>query len=183
MRGLDSELFDQRLYAGFVGRTRPITSTDGHRMCGFAGCHPGPGRAATDDLRALSELTAVMRKFRPHIVHTHTAKAGALGRVAAVLARVPVRVHTFHGHLLQGYFSPAKTRLVVQAERSLAAHHRLVAVGCSIRDDLLAAGIGRPGQYAVVPPGTHRTHLPGAPRRAGNSASQKTASSWPTSGG
>ncbi|WP_225837932.1 glycosyltransferase [Streptomyces sp. NK08204] len=156
MRGLDPELFDHRLYAGFVGPDEAdyvVQRAPDVQVCRV----PTLGRAVrpTDDLRALAELTAAMRRFRPHIVHTHTAKAGALGRAAAVLARVPVRVHTFHGHLLHGYFTPAKTRLLVQAERSLAAvTDRLVAVGCSVRDDLLAAGIGRPRQYAVVPPGT-----------------------------
>ncbi|WP_079084957.1 glycosyltransferase [Streptomyces dysideae] len=148
---------------------------------------PTLGRAVrpTDDLRPLSALVAALRRFRPHIVHTHTAKAGALGRAAAVLARVPARVHTFHVHLRQGYFSPAKTRLVIQAERGLAAvTDRLVAVGCSVRDDLLAAGIGRPGQYAVVPPGTTpRPHLPGARRHASSSAFRTTASPWPRSDG
>lgn len=163
MRGLDSALFDHRLYAGFVGPDE--ADYVDQRAPDVQVCRvPALGRAVrpTDDLRALSELTAAMRRFRPHIVHTHTAKAGALGRTAAVLARVPVRVHTFHGHLLQGYFSPAKTRLVVQAERSLASFtDRLVAVGRSVRDDLLAAGIGRPDQYAVVPPGTRPAASPG----------------------
>ncbi|GHK04204.1 hypothetical protein SY2F82_60010 [Streptomyces sp. Y2F8-2] len=172
MRGLDSELFDHRLFAGFVGPDEADyveQRAPDVRVCRV----PTLGRAVrpTDDLRALSELTAAMRRFRPHIVHTHTAKAGALGRAAAVLARVPARVHTYHGHLLQGYFSPNKTRLVVQAERGLAAvTDRLVAVGCRVRDDLLAAGIGRPRQYAVVPPGTTAAPAPGrteARRRLG----------------
>ncbi|MFE0329241.1 glycosyltransferase [Streptomyces sp. NPDC058960] len=172
MRGLDGELFDHRLYAGYVGPDEAdyvdqrAPDVQVHRV-------PTLGRAVrpADDLRALAALTAAMRRFRPHIVHTHTAKAGTLGRGAAVLARVPARVHTFHGHLLHGYFSPAKTRLVVQAERGLAAvTDRLVAVGCGVRDDLLAAGIGRPGQYAVVPPGTTPAAPPGrseARRRLG----------------
>lgn len=163
MRGLDTELFDHRLYAGFVGPDEADyveQRAPDVRVCRV----PTLGRAVrpTDDLRALRGLVAAMRRFRPHIVHTHTAKAGALGRAAAVLARVPARVHTFHGHLLHGYFSPAKTRLVVQAERNLAAAtDRLVAVGRGVRDDLLAAGIGRPGQYAVVPPGTTPAAAPG----------------------
>ncbi len=82
-------------------------------------------------------------------------RPGSLGRTAAALARVPARVHTFHGHLLYGYFSPAKTRLVVAAERMSARRcDRLVAVGARVRDELVAAGVGRPRQYAVVPPGT-----------------------------
>ncbi|MDF3297628.1 glycosyltransferase [Streptomyces tropicalis] len=156
MRGLDTASFDHRLYAGFVGPDEADyvdQRAPDVRICRV----PTLGRAVrpTDDLRALAELAAAMRRFRPHIVHTHTAKAGALGRAAAVLARVPARVHTFHGHLLHGYFTPAKTRLVVQAERGMATvTDRLVAVGQSVRDDLLDAGIGRIRQYAVVPPGT-----------------------------
>src|ERR671927_477013 len=93
---------------------------------GLAGDRPNQRRRSgtsgrpADDLRALRDVFAEMRAFRPHIVHTHTAKAGVVGRVAARLARVPAIVHTFHGHLLHGYFSPRRTRLVVAAERALA---------------------------------------------------------------
>ncbi|NJC70270.1 glycosyltransferase family 4 protein [Planosporangium thailandense] len=164
MRSLDPDRFEQRLYAGAVGadeadylRLRaPDLSV--HHV-------PGLGRSVRpgDDVRALAHLVSEMRRFRPHIVHTHTAKAGTLGRVAASIARVPARVHTFHGHLLHGYFSPAVTRMVVRTERALARRtDRLVAVGSQVRDDLLAAGIGRPDQYVVVPPGTV---LPPAPPR------------------
>lgn len=165
MRGLDTERFDHRLFAGSVGPDEAdyieISATDV-----AVSRVPFLGRAVrpTDDVRALRELVAAMRQFRPHIVHTHTAKAGALGRIAATTARVPARVHTFHGHLLHGYFSPRKTRLVVHAERRLArGTDRLVAVGERVRDELLAAGIGRTEQYAVVPPGTL---LPGPPERS-----------------
>ncbi|UUN26028.1 glycosyltransferase [Streptomyces sp. FIT100] len=156
LRGLSPEQFDHRLFAGYVGPDEAdhleerAPDLPVHRVNGL-------GRAVRpgDDARCLAELVAVMRRFRPHIVHTHTAKAGALGRTAAVLARVPSRVHTFHGHLLHGYFSPAKTRAVIRAERGLASlTDRLVAVGGRVRDDLVAAGIGKPGQYTVVPPGT-----------------------------
>jgi glycosyltransferase involved in cell wall biosynthesis len=99
-------------------------------------------------------LVAELRRIRPEIVHTHTAKAGVLGRAAARAARVPALVHTFHGHLLHGYFSPHVTRSVVLAERALARRtDRLVAVGERVRDDLLAAGVGRESQYVVIPPG------------------------------
>jgi glycosyltransferase involved in cell wall biosynthesis len=107
-------------------------------------------------------LTAEMRRFRPHIVHTHTAKAGTLGRAAAILARAPVRIHTFHGHLLHGYFAPRTARLVAAAESVLARHtDRLVTVGAQVRDDLLGAGIGTLAQYTVVPPGARVGPLPG----------------------
>ncbi len=80
----------------------------------------GPRVRPLDDVRALVALVRLFRSRRPTIVHTHTAKAGALGRVAAVLARVPVRIHTFHGHVFHGYFGPAATRLIIAIERMLA---------------------------------------------------------------
>jgi glycosyltransferase involved in cell wall biosynthesis len=162
MRGLDPEVFDQRLYTGLVEpgeadyldlRAGDVTA---HRV-------PALGRSVrpADDLRAVASLTAEMRRFRPHIVHTHTAKAGLLGRAASVLARVPARVHTYHGHLLYGYFSPLRTHLVTGAERvSARLCDRLVAVGARVRDELVSAGVGRPGQYVVVPPGTALGPLP-----------------------
>lgn len=163
MRGLDPEVFDQRLYTGLVEpgeadyldlRARDVTA---HRV-------PALGRSVrpADDLRAVAALAAEMRRFRPHIVHTHTAKAGLLGRTASVLARVPSRVHTHHGHLLYGYFSPLRTRLVTGTERvSARLRDRLVAVGARVRDELVDAGVGRPDQYVVVPPGTALGPLPG----------------------
>jgi glycosyltransferase involved in cell wall biosynthesis len=124
---------------------------------------PGLGRRprAGDDLRALAFLIAELRRRRPDVVHTHTAKAGALGRIAARAAGVPAIVHTFHGHLLHGYFSLTATRGVVLTERILGrTTDRLIAVGEQVRDDLLAAGIGRPDRYAVIPPGVR---LPAPP--------------------
>jgi len=162
MAGLDPERFDQRLVTGsvsadegdFVGIRAPDLSVT---------VVPGLGRAphVRDDLRAFVTIVRIMREFRPHIVHTHKAKAGVLGRLAARLTRAPATVHTFHGHLLHGYFSPAVTRVIVFVERVLARRTtRLVAVGHQVRDDLIAAGIGRPEQFEVVAPGVD---LPPAP--------------------
>jgi glycosyltransferase involved in cell wall biosynthesis len=93
---------------------------------------PGLERNPTmgGDLRALWWLFRRFRRDRPDIVHTHTAKAGALGRLAAVLARVPVRIHTYHGHVLGGgYFSPRTTTVFRFVERALARlSTRLVVV-------------------------------------------------------
>ncbi len=107
-----------------------------------------------DDVMAFWNLLALIRRERPDIVHTHTAKAGLLGRIAAWLAGVPLVVHTFHGHVFQGYFSPARTRIFVALERWLARRtHRLVAVSERVRDEVLARGIGRPERFHVVPVG------------------------------
>jgi len=97
-----------------------------------------------DDLKALIKLIRLIRYYRPHIVHTHTAKAGALGRVAAFLCRVPVRVHTFHGHVFHGYFSARKSRLFVWIERFLAMLcHRVIVISPRQFDDIV-------GKYKVV---------------------------------
>jgi len=117
---------------------------------------PALGRelSGTRDATVLAQLVQLMRRVRPHVVHTHTAKAGTLGRLAAILAGVPVRVHTFHGHVFDGYFSPAKTRAFLAIERTLARRtQRILTVSDHVRDELLRLGIGRPEQVAVVPLG------------------------------
>jgi len=73
-----------------------------------------------NDVVAFWKLWRLCRAARPYIVHTHTAKAGTLGRLAAWLAGVPVRVHTFHGHVFHGYFGRLKTLFVITVERALA---------------------------------------------------------------
>ena len=106
------------------------------------------------DLVVLLQMIRLMRRLRPHVVHTHTAKAGALGRLAALVTRVPVILHTYHGHVLHGYFSPARTRAFMAIERALARWTTcLVAVSQSVRAELLRLGIGTPEQVVVVPLG------------------------------
>jgi len=107
-----------------------------------------------DDIRAERELTHIMRRWRPQIVHTHMAKAGALGRIAARQAGVPLTVHTFHGHVHRAYISELKNKTFATIERELAKRtDALVAVAPWVREDLLALGIGRPEQWHVVPVG------------------------------
>ncbi|HZR67196.1 MAG TPA: glycosyltransferase [Terriglobales bacterium] len=89
------------------------------------------------DLIALWKLWVTFLREKPAIVHTHTAKAGTLGRIAAVLARVPVRVHTFHGHVFRGYFSKPLTTLFLAIERLLARFtDRIVTVSESQKREL-----------------------------------------------
>jgi glycosyltransferase involved in cell wall biosynthesis len=118
--------------------------------------------APRSDAAALARLYRIMCDLRPAIVHTHMAKAGALGRAAAVLynrtagRRQPARlVHTYHGHVLEGYFSARKTALFIRAERALArATDRIVAISPQIKNELVSTyGIGRDSQYAVIPLG------------------------------
>jgi glycosyltransferase involved in cell wall biosynthesis len=106
------------------------------------------------DLKALLRMTRLLRAARPQIVHTHTAKAGALGRLAAQLTGVPVRVHTHHGHYLHGYFSDARTKTFVFYERLLRRiTTHLVTVSDTVRRDLINAGMARAGDISVIPPG------------------------------
>lgn len=105
------------------------------------------------DLAAYRALRRLIRRVQPDVVHTHTAKAGMLGRLAAFHEDVPAVVHTFHGHTLHSYFGPARTRVFTTIERRLARRtDLLVAVGEQVRDDLLAARIGTPERYTVLPP-------------------------------
>jgi glycosyltransferase involved in cell wall biosynthesis len=104
---------------------------------------------------ALREIYSKIGQFKPDIIHTHTFKAGLLGRLAAILNRRKVKiVHTFHGHLLFGYFGFLGTKVIVTIERILARKtDALIAVGGRVRDELLEAGIGSAGQYTIINPG------------------------------
>jgi glycosyltransferase involved in cell wall biosynthesis len=118
---------------------------------------PGLGRSISPlrDFNAFFLLIKEIRKFKPDVIHTHTAKAGVLGRVAGLIADPSAkRVHTFHGHLLHGYFSKSKTQLVVIVEKILALiTFRLIAIGNSVKKDLVDAKIGTDSKYEVIFPG------------------------------
>lgn len=123
-----------------------------------------PGR----DLTALLKLVRLLRQQQPEIVHTHTAKAGALGRIAAKIARVPIVVHTFHGHVMHGYFSHRVTRLFLAIERCLAtATTRILTVSDEVRGELLRLRIGRPDTVGVMPLGLELDGFLRSDRRSG----------------
>jgi glycosyltransferase involved in cell wall biosynthesis len=115
----------------------------------------GPELRLKADVLALRELTRIARRFRPHIVHTHTAKAGFLGRLAACAVRPrPIIVHTYHGHVLEGYFGVVRTALYRLLERAMARlSDRLIAVSSATVDDLVRLGVGARDDFAVVPVG------------------------------
>ncbi len=113
-----------------------------------------------DDMIAFAQIHRVIRRLKPDVVHTHMAKAGAIGRAAGLLAGVPVRVHQYHGHTLHGYFGKTGTTAMIALERALAQiSSALIAMSPEIRADLLKAGIGTPDLFRIVPPGLELDEL------------------------
>src|SRR3954464_6706686 len=106
------------------------------------------------DVQATLRLARLIRRVRPQILHTHTAKAGAVGRIAALLAgdaKPPLGVHPFHGRVLRGYFGPLRTRAFALLERSLARSTTcLIAVSPEVRDDLVRLGVAPREKFAVI---------------------------------
>lgn len=103
------------------------------------------------DWRGYRECRRLIERFKPDIVHTHSSKAGILGRAAAWAAGVPGVVHTIHGLPFHDHQSGLVRRMYIAAERYAARRcHKLVVVADAMRDQALAAGIGRPDQYQTV---------------------------------
>lgn len=154
-RGLEAHGFRTRLIAGslesgegdmsWYARERGVEST----------LLPAMAREVRPvrDLRGLLALRRLFVVDRPAIVHTHTAKAGTLGRAAAAWARVPVRIHTFHGHVLGGdYFSGLRTRVFLEAEQQLArlSHRLIVLTQAQKRDMAERLRIADPDKFVVT---------------------------------
>lgn len=118
------------------------------------------------DAETAYRLARIMRRYRPDIVHTHHSKAGMLGRSLALLAGTP-SVHTFHGHVFDGYFSPRTASLIMTAERQLARRtSRLIALSDALREDLVRRGIADRGRIEVVPLGLDLDRFGGGDRTA-----------------
>jgi glycosyltransferase involved in cell wall biosynthesis len=163
MRGMNSSEFDHRLYTGFCASDEAdyletvARDVNAIRIEGF-----GRRVSLGGDLKAFLSLIKEIRSFKPHVIHSHTAKAGFLGRIASIISLHPsIRIHTFHGHLLNGYFGPFKRILVIFAEKILAIFtHQLLAVGDKVRQDLLTVGVGKSEKFGLMPPGLEIGKLP-----------------------
>ena len=137
--GLDPERFETILACGEVQdgeeSLEPLARLRGARVLKVQGL--GRSIRPLDDVRALRTLTSIVRSYRPDIVHTHTAKAGVLGR-AASLARSPrpLVLHTYHGHVLEGYFNPPVTTAFRLLERTMGhLSDKLIGVSeATVRD-------------------------------------------------
>ena len=159
MRGLDSDRFKSVLVTGFCEDDEAdyldevATDISANRIHGL-----GRSVSVLGDINSFFALIRMIRRFQPDVIHTHTAKAGVLGRVAGLLACPEAkRVHTFHGHLLHGYFSLLKTKLVILIERFLASiSSALIAIGSQVKNDLLAAKVGDQKQFTVIFPGLEK---------------------------
>jgi glycosyltransferase involved in cell wall biosynthesis len=163
MREFNTVNFDHRLYTGFCTSDEAdyldtvATDINAIRVEGL-----GRHVSLAGDIKAFISIVKSIREFKPHIIHTHTAKAGLLGRIASIVSLQPsIRVHTFHGHLLYGYFGSFKRLLVTFAEKSLAFFtDQLLSVGDKVRQDLLEAGIGKKEKFGLMPPGLVIGNLP-----------------------
>lgn len=118
---------------------------------------PGFGRSISfsRDIKAFVLIMKEIRRFKPDVIHTHTAKAGTLGRLAAIIAYPGAkRIHTFHGHLLHGYFDSRRVKLMIMIEKLLGLLScKLIAIGNVVKSDLLKAGIGNDNKFEVIYPG------------------------------
>lgn len=156
MRNLDSARFETRLITGFCDDYESdyldavAKDIEAIRI-------PGLGRSVSilKDMKAFFLLIRYIRSFKPNVIHTHTSKAGVLGRLAGLIARPNAkRIHTFHGHLLHGYFNSTKVCVVVLLEKVLGLITlKFVAIGTIVRNELVRAGIGKTEKYEVIYPG------------------------------
>ena len=108
-----------------------------------------------NDYRSYKQMQKLIRDFKPDIVHTHAAKPGAIGRLAAKSLNVPVIVHTYHGHVFHSYFSPAKTKVFIGVERWLAKKtDAIIAISEQQKKELVADfRIAPEAKFRLIPLG------------------------------
>jgi len=108
-----------------------------------------------NDRVAYRKIKKIISDFKPDIVHTHAAKAGAIGRLAAINSNVRIIIHTFHGHVFHSYFNKVKTKIFLEIERYLASRStRLIALSNHLKDELINEyKICNPDKIEVIPLG------------------------------
>jgi len=154
--GLETRGYHTTLVAGSLARGEDSMSFLAERLGVSVVSVPDIQREVSllHDARSVVRLAHLIRSERPHILHTHTAKAGAIARAASLLAgdaRPRVVLHTFHGHVLKGYFDPRRTALFRQVERTLArASDVLVAVSPEVRDELVELRVAPREKFVVI---------------------------------
>lgn len=131
----------------------PIAPADGSGPGWLQLSHLQRGMHLLGDRRALADLRRVTRSFGPDVVHTHTSKAGLLGRKAAWAEQVAVVAHTFHGHVLKDYFGKLPSMLLALLERRLAKRTDLLfAISKSCAQELSESRVAALERFAVIPP-------------------------------
>jgi len=162
MRNLDPSRFETRLVTGYCDENES-DYLDEVAVDIKAIRVPGFGRSISfiKDLKVFFVLMREIRRFKPDVVHTHTAKAGVLGRVAAFFARPSAkRIHTFHGHLLNGYFDSRKVQVLILVEKTLRLiTYKFVAIGNVVKADLVKVGIAKDSKFEVIYPGLQNLKL------------------------
>ena len=104
-----------------------------------------------NDLLAFIGIYRLIKRIKPHIVHTHTSKAGVLGRLAACLARVPIIIHTPHGHVFHSYYGYIMTKIIVLVERMLSLMtDKITALTDRERDEHLEQGVASIEKYVII---------------------------------
>ncbi len=155
---LDCERYETLLLTGALGSGEGSFEELAQRYGATRRVVPGlrPELDPLSDLRALLSLVRTIRRFRPDVVHTHTAKAGALGRLAGIItpgAR-PVIVHTYHGHVLSGYFGPALNVVYRNIERLLAMKSDcLIGVSSATVAELVELRVAPAHKFRTIPVG------------------------------
>lgn len=107
------------------------------------------------DQKALKKIREIIQEFQPDIVHTHASKAGALGRQAAIKEKVPIILHTFHGHVFHSYFGKVKTTFYKTVERRLAKKStRIICISKKQKEEIGSIHkICKPEKIEVIPLG------------------------------
>lgn len=159
-RGLNDSMFESKLVTGIVDNWEGDMSYYAKKQGVISITVPQMRRSRTiasiiKDLIAFFCIYKIIKEERPDIVHTHKAIGGALGRTAAVLARVPIKVHTFHGHVLRGYYNHLLSEIFIWIERILARFtDKIIAISnYQLKELSYDLKIASPGKIALIPLG------------------------------